>query len=79
MVETAHGLRLSAGLSDGLVSYTVSRVAPPLHAGEAADLAAVIHWLRHRQQEMLLLPGAAGAFHIVMQPERVRLPRFPGS
>lgn len=67
ITETSAGLRMSAGTAGERAHYTVSRAPTPLAAPEATSLARLIVALRHPGASAELLPGAAGAYHIVLE------------
>jgi hypothetical protein len=72
VMRTQRGLLLSAGLVDGAFTYTLSRPHAPLTAQDAAELGSVIASLRHPADEAVMMPGAAGAFHLVFETGRAR-------
>jgi hypothetical protein len=66
ITETSAGLRMSAGTAGERDYYTVSRAPTPLAAPEATSIARLIVALRYPGASAELLPGAAGAYHIVL-------------
>ena len=66
VVETSLGMLLSSGLAGTTEHYTLSRRADPLSSADAERLAAVLVWLRPAARSARLVPGAAGAYHVVV-------------
>ncbi len=62
--RTSRGLRLSRGGVDGLVHYTVS-ADRRLSAPDAEHVGRAVAWLRHPRADVELIPGPAGALHVV--------------
>jgi hypothetical protein len=67
VIETSLGLRLSGGLADGTTHYTLSRRAGRFGAADAEQLAGFILWRRHPDSSASVVPGAAGAFHVIVE------------
>ena len=68
VVTTSLGVQLSAGRSH----YTLSAASGELTQRDAAELARVIAWLGSVPGAVDLVPGAAGAYHLIVA-------RSPGS
>jgi hypothetical protein len=62
VVTTSLGVRLSAGRAP----YTVSAASGELTPRDAAELARVIAWLGRVPGAVELVPGAAGAYHLIV-------------
>jgi Prolipoprotein diacylglyceryl transferase len=71
VTQTSRGLRISAAVVDPALTYTLSRSRRPLRARDAARLAAVIRGMSHPEHDAVLIPGAAGAYHVVIEPRPV--------
>jgi Prolipoprotein diacylglyceryl transferase len=72
--QTSQGLRISGARADATVTYTLSSSRAPLQARDAIELAGLIRWMRHGGDEAVLIPGVAGAYHVVIEPRRVMRP-----
>jgi prolipoprotein diacylglyceryltransferase len=63
--RTSLGLRVSTGAAADAVHYTVSADRGPLDGAEAQQLARLLMWLRHAGAQAYLVPGQAGAIHVL--------------
>jgi Prolipoprotein diacylglyceryl transferase len=68
IAETSAGLQMSAGMAGTRAHYTLSRRPTPLGAPEAESLAQLIVSLRHPGASAEVVEGAAGAYHVVLDP-----------
>jgi hypothetical protein len=66
VARTSAGLRVSAGRTAGRAHYTVSAERRALSPEEARYLAGVLVWIRHPRAGTEILPGQAGAFHVLV-------------
>ena len=75
VAETSLGLRMSSGETGGTAHYTLSLAGGRVLSLEAAAaLAGALVSSRHRGGAAQLVPGAAGAYHVVVrQPGAVAL------
>lgn len=65
--ETSLGVRLSRGRDAGCEHYTLSRRPGALSGSEGAALARLVLRLRHDGAEGRIVPGVAGAVHVVVR------------
>jgi hypothetical protein len=65
--RTSAGLRVSAGQTAGRAHYTVSAERRGLSPEDAHELARVLVWMRHPRAGAEILPGQAGAFHVLVE------------
>jgi hypothetical protein len=72
VTPTSLGIHISAGVARGVGHYTLSRSPEPLVKADAQRLARVLLWLRPSRGQIELVPGAAGAFHVVLAPAQTR-------
>ena len=67
VVETSLGIRLSRGRTAGCEHYTLSRRTGTLSAAQRAALARLVLRLRPGATEERVVPGAAGAVHVLVR------------
>lgn len=66
VATTSLGVRVSAGVTAGASHYTMTRFRGRLAPEEAEELSRVIVWLHEADGRARLVPGAATAFHLVI-------------
>jgi hypothetical protein len=73
VITTSLGVQVSVGMTGEVVHVTLSRPRHPLQAEEVDALARLVQWLTACERPPVILPGAAGAVHLVFQaPDRRR-------
>ena len=66
VARTSAGLLVSAGETEGRAHYTVSGHGRELSPEEARSLAGLLVWMRHPRAGTEIVPGQAGAFHVLI-------------
>lgn len=67
VTTTSLGVQMSVGVTGEVVHATLSRRGHPLQADETDALARVVQWLTAHELPPVIVPGRAGAVHLVFQ------------
>jgi len=67
LTTTSLGVQVSVGVTGEVGHVTLSRRGHPLQADEADALARLVQWLTAHELPPVIVPGTAGAVHLVFQ------------